>query len=104
MFVLWKWVFGPVTKGLSQRTEKIENSLKDAEKITTERNDFESWKQEKISLIRTEASAIITQAKRDAENLRASTLEQTKSEQQKVIANVQVKLEQEKQAMRRTSH
>lgn len=99
LFVLWKWVFGPVTKGLSQRTEKIESSLADAQKIAEERETFDSWKQGEISQVRTEAAGIITQAKVDAEKLKESTLTQTKDEQAKLIASAQAKLEQEKQAM-----
>ncbi|HEX3100108.1 MAG TPA: F0F1 ATP synthase subunit B [Patescibacteria group bacterium] len=99
LFVLWKWVFGPVTKGLSDRTEKIEHSLEDAKKIAEERETFDSWKQGEISQVRTEASAIILAAKSDAEKLKTETLEQTKLDQAKLVAQAQVKLEQEKQAM-----
>ena len=99
LFVLWKWVFGPVTKGLSDRTEKIESSLADAEKIAKDRETFDTWKQGEIGTVRTEASAIITAAKLDAEALKQSTLEQTKADQAKLIASAQTKLEQEKQAM-----
>ena len=99
LFVLWKWVFGPVTKGLSERTEKIESSLQDAEKIAKDRETFDTWKQGEIGTVRTEAAAIITAAKQDAEALKQSTLEQTKADQTKLIASAQTKLEQEKQAM-----
>jgi F-type H+-transporting ATPase subunit b len=99
LFVLWKWVFGPVTKGLADRTEKIESSLQDAEKIAQDRETFDTWKQGEISTVRTEASAIITAAKQDAEALKQSTLEQTKADQAKLITGAQTKLEQEKQAM-----
>jgi F-type H+-transporting ATPase subunit b len=99
LFVLWKWVFGPVTKGLAQRTEKIESSLAEAQRIAEERETFDSWKQGEISTVRTEAAAILTQAKRDAENLRSEMVEQTKLEQEKVMAAAQAKLEAEKQSM-----
>lgn len=99
LFVLWKWVFGPVTKGLADRTQKIETSLQDAEKIAKDRETFDTWKQGEIGTVRSEAAAIIAAAKRDAETLKQSTLEQTKQDQAKLIANAQVKLEQEKQAM-----
>lgn len=99
LFVLWKWVFGPVTKGLSDRTEKIEHSLADAQKIAEERETFDSWKRNEISQVRTEAAGILTQAKVDAEKLKTSTLDQTKDEQAKLIAIAQTRLEQEKQAM-----
>lgn len=99
LFVLWKWVFGPVTKGLSDRTEKIEHSLADAQKITEERETFDSWKQGEIGKVRMEASGILTQAKVDAEKLKENTLNQTKDEQAKLLVSAQSKLEQEKLAM-----
>lgn len=99
LFVLWKWVFKPVTKGLSDRTEKIEESLKEAEKIANDRSDFDSWKQGEISTVRTEATAIIAQAKETAESLKADTLKATTDEQNNLIEQAKKRLEQEKAAM-----
>lgn len=99
LFVLWKWVFGPVTKGLSDRTDKIEGSLAEAERIMKDRNDFDSWKQGEISTVRTEATAIITQAKQTAEELKASTLKTTTEEQTRLIEQTKSRLEQEKELM-----
>ncbi len=99
LFVLWKWVFKPVTKGLSDRTEKIENSLQDAEKIAKDRTDFDTWKQGEISTVRTEATAIITQAKETAEALKADTLKATADEQNNLVEQAKKRLEQEKAAM-----
>lgn len=99
LLVLWKWVFGPVTKGLADRTKKIETSLQDAKEIAKDRETFDTWKQGEIGAVRTEASAIITKAKKEAETLKQTTLEQTKQDQEKLITNVRAKLEQERQAM-----
>ncbi len=99
LFVLWKWVFKPVTKGLSDRTEKIEGSLVEAERIMKDRETFESWKQGEMSTVRTEATAIITQAKETAESLKADTLKTTADEQNNLIEQAKKRLEQEKTAM-----
>lgn len=99
LFVLWKWVFKPVTSGLSARTEKIENSLQEAEKIGKDRADFDSWKQDEISTVRTEATAIISQAKQSAESLKAETLKNTIDEQNKIMEQAKLRLEQEKGLM-----
>lgn len=97
LFVLWKWVWGPVTKGLADRTAKIENSLQEAEKISKDREDFDSWKQGEIATVRREAAGILTEAKQSAEHLRKQSLEQTKAEQEKFVAQTQAKLQQEKE-------
>jgi F-type H+-transporting ATPase subunit b len=99
LFVLWKWVFKPVTKGLSDRTAKIEGSLQEAERIAKDRETFESWKQGEISTVRTEASAIITQAKQAAETLKAETLKITTEEQARLIEQTKERMAQEKTAM-----
>ena len=99
LFVLWKWVFGPVTKGLSDRTKKIEDSLNEAQKIEKDRQDFDSWKQGEISTVRTEASAIIAQAKQTAEELKAATLKATTEEQNRLIEQTKERMAQEKTMM-----
>ncbi len=99
LFVLWKWVFGPVTKGLSDRTQKIENSLQEAEKISKDRQDFDSWKQGEISTVRTEASAIIAQAKQHAEELKSETVKATMDEQNRLIEQTKERMAQEKTMM-----
>ena len=99
LFVLWKWVFKPVTSGLSARTEKIENSLQEAEKIGKDRADFDSWKQEEISTVRTQATAIITQAKQAAESLKTEALKNTTDEQNRIMEQAKIRLEQEKGLM-----
>lgn len=99
LFVLWKWVFKPVTKGLSDRTDKIEGSLQEAERIMKDRSDFDSWKQTEMGTVRTEATAIISQAKKTAEDLKAETIKTTTDEQNRLIEQTKVRLEQEKGLM-----
>ncbi len=96
LFVLWKWVFKPVTKGLSDRTDKIEGSLAEAEKIMKDRADFDSWKNDEIGKVRSESSAIIAEAKKSAEELKADTLQTTTDEQNRLIEQTKARLESEK--------
>ncbi len=97
LFVLWKWVFRPVAKGLTARTEKIEKSLKDAQQITQDKETFDTWKNAEMSKVQQEASGIITQAKQEAEQLRQKLTDQTKQEQEKIVQQTKAQLEQEKQ-------
>lgn len=96
LFVLWKWVFTPVTKGLEKRTKTIEKSLQDAETVEQEKKNFEAWRITEMSAARKEASEIVTKAKVDAETVRAELLNKTKAEQQKVMDQTkeQLKIEQ----------
>ncbi len=85
LFVLWRWVFKPVSKKLTERSEKIATALKDAEDIEKEKLAFEEWKNKQIADAKNEAFQIITDAKKDAEAVKAEILKQAKIEQAKVV-------------------
>lgn len=96
LFVLWKWVFGPVTKGLTERTQKIEKSLADATKIAEERETFDTWKNSELAGVKKEASEILVQAKKDAQALKEQMLGDTKQEQSKLLEQAKQQIENEK--------
>src|SRR5574340_228833 len=50
--VLWKWVFIPVAKNLAARTEKIEKSLNDADRIAREKEEFAKWREAEMTKVR----------------------------------------------------
>lgn len=87
LFVLWKWVFTPVTNALSARTERIENSLKDANRIEKEKKEFETWQAKSMSEARSEASKIVADAEVAAEKVRADLLNKARLEQEQIIAD-----------------
>jgi F-type H+-transporting ATPase subunit b len=92
LFVLWKWVFGPVSKGLEARTKKIEDSLSDADRIEKEKTEFQAWREEQVALTRQEAAGIVSLAKQEAEKVRQELLEQTKAEQTKIVSTTREQL------------
>lgn len=96
LFVLWKWVFTPVAKKLTERTEKIEKSLFDVDKITKEKQDFEIWKNAEISKAKTEAIGIITKGQSEAIKVKDSILLKAKEEQQKLIEQAKAQILSEK--------
>ncbi len=96
LFVLWRFVFRPVAKALSDRTSKIENSLAEAQKIAAERETFDSWKNKEMSEVRQEAAGIITQAKGDAEQVRTQITDTAKAEAVKILEKGKIQLEEEK--------
>lgn len=96
LFVLWKWVWKPVTANMEERTRKIEESLINAEKISKEKNEFAAWKEAEISKARQEATAIIGEAKIQAESVRNQILEQAKQEQQALLEKGAKELAQQK--------
>ncbi len=96
LFVLWRYVFKPVTNGLTARTEKIEQSLADVEKINEDKETFDLWKKNEMNNVRQEAAAIIAQTKSESEELRNILSEKTKAEQNRIISQAQATIEIEK--------
>jgi F-type H+-transporting ATPase subunit b len=94
--ILWKWVFIPVARKLEERTTKIEQSLTDADRITTEKREFETWRQQEMNKARQEASGIVTDAQNDASKARQAIVEQTKQEQQKLVDQAKQQIESQK--------
>jgi F-type H+-transporting ATPase subunit b len=96
LFVLWKWVFTPITKALSSRTEKIEASLKTAESIAQERQQFSEWQKQQMTAVRQEAGSVLVEAKNQAEALRNSMLIETREQQEQILAKTKTQLEAER--------
>src|SRR5690348_9342004 len=59
LFVLWKWVFGPVGKKLQERSDKIEKSLQQAKEIEEKHKAAEQHRMLEIEKARKEASEIV---------------------------------------------
>jgi F-type H+-transporting ATPase subunit b len=96
LFILWKFVFKPVADKLQQRTDKIEKSLRDATTLEHEKTDFATWKQQEMAKTRQEASAIISEAEKQALEARQKITEETRLEQNKMVAQTRKQMEQEK--------
>ncbi len=99
LFVLWKWVWKPVTSNMEARTKKIEDSLLNADQITKDKEEFDSWRNTEMTKARQEATEIISSAKTQAEAVKAEVIEQTKAEQQDIIDRAQLELAQQKTKM-----
>lgn len=97
LFVLWRWVFKPVASSLQSRTERIENSLKDADRIEKEKQEFAKWRENEMSNARKQASELITQAKVEAGKTRDELLSKTKQEQEKLVEQAKTQITSEKQ-------
>jgi F-type H+-transporting ATPase subunit b len=99
LFVLWKWVFGPLGKKLQERTETIEKSLKHAEEIEQKHKDAESARLAEIEKARIEASEIITRAQKMAETTKDQIVAEAKAVAEKVNAQALVQIENEKKKL-----
>ena len=96
LFVLWKWVFTPVAKKLQERTDKIEKSMNDADRITKEKDEFGKWRENEMVKVRSQASALVTAAESQAQKSKEEILNQAKQEQSSLLKQTQLQILQEK--------
>ena len=96
LLIFWKWILPSVTKTMQARTERIQKSLTDADRIEKEKKEFETWRQTEMGKTRNEASSIVTSAQTEAGKAKQAILDQTKHDQQKLIDQAKSQIESEK--------
>src|SRR6185436_3509385 len=96
LLILWKFVFGPVAKKLTERTERVEKAMHDADAVEKEKQEFEKWKNEQMVKARHEASEILSKAKTDATKAKDEVIQQPKDEQQKLVEQDRNQMQTEK--------
>lgn len=98
-FVLWRWVFKPITRHLQERTSRIEQSLQDAEDIQRQKTEFDEWRAEEMQKTREETSQMVKKAKEEAELLRADILAKAKHEEERLRVEGLALLERQREAI-----
>jgi len=96
LLIFWKWILPGVTKAMQARTERIQKSLTDADRIEKEKKEFDVWRQAEMSKARQEASSIVTSAQTEAGKAKQAILDQTKADQQKLVDQAKTQIESEK--------
>jgi len=92
VFILWKWVFTPVTNALENRTKKIEASLHDAEQIKKQLADLESFKTTTERQARADYQKILAEAALAALDQKQKTLAEVKLQAEKMIADAEKRI------------
>lgn len=80
LYVLGKFAWGPILGALKKREDFIRDSLQQAKKDRQEAEDRLKEYAEKLDTARTEASAIVQEARRDAEVLKRKLEENAKAD------------------------
>jgi ATP synthase F0 subunit b len=99
LVIFWQWVYKPVVKMLDKRAETIEKSLKDAKTLETRVAKLEEERAKVIADAKTEALAILSAAKGDAEARKADMVAKAKAEVERVVKEGKAQLVKEKEAM-----
>jgi F-type H+-transporting ATPase subunit b len=80
VFVLGKFAWGPILSGLQQREDFIKKSLEDAKRDRDQAEARLAEYEQRLAQARAEATAIVEEGKRDAEAVKARTVEQLQKE------------------------
>lgn len=99
LFIFWKWVVKPLGKTLTDRTEKIEQGLKNAEYTDSEKKKFEDWKIHEMKKVRTEADHVLRTTTDMANKIKQETIVEAQVQANKVLDQAKTSIESEKVQM-----
>ncbi|PDW03456.1 F0F1 ATP synthase subunit B [Candidatus Viridilinea mediisalina] len=99
--LLWYLLYKPVLKMLNSRTERIEQSLKDAEQVKLQLANAKRDYDAEIAKARQEAAKIVAQAQERAKSQESEIIAQARREADKVRDEARVSAVQERDALLR---
>ena len=94
--IIWKFAFTPISKILSDRKERIEQGLKDAEQARKDRENAEAGRVAALQEARREANDILARAQKVADESRERDLAATREELERIRVRASAELESEK--------
>jgi len=96
LVLLWVFALKPVSKMLSDRKERIEQGLKDAEQARRDRESAESERVATLTEARREANEILARAQKVAQDSRDADIAATKEELERLRERATAEIEAEK--------
>jgi len=101
LFVIWKFVYGPLMKVLDERSAKIEQGLKDAEESAKLRSASAEDRDRTIAEARVQAREIIERANADAAAAADDKVRKAKEEVERIVLQGKDQLHTEREKMLR---
>jgi F-type H+-transporting ATPase subunit b len=95
--IIWTFAFKPVSRMLSERKERIEEGLRDAEQARRDREAAETERLAALQEARREANDVLTRAQKVADESRQRDIAATKEEVERIRARATADIEAEKQ-------
>ena len=100
IFILLVWLLKkPITKILEERTDKIEQSLKEAEQIKTELAKIESTKKELIAEAKKQSDALVQKGQEVATAIEKKANTEAKGQAEAVIERAKVEVVNQKEQL-----
>jgi F-type H+-transporting ATPase subunit b len=98
LFILKKFAWKPILKGLDDREKSIASSLDTAEKLKLEMAQMKSENEDLMAKAREERATMLKEAKETRDKMIAEAKEQAKAAGAKMIADAQAVINQQKNA------
>ncbi len=98
-FLLKKFLLKPILGLLEARRQKIEKSLKDAERIEKELTEIKEKREDILKNANQKAEEILGEAKEIAESRKTEIINATKKESEKILEEAKISIEREKQKL-----
>lgn len=99
LFAFWRWIVKPLGKTLTDRQNKIESGLKNAQYMEDEKKRFEEWKQNEMKKVRTEADHILRTTNDTANKIKQDTIVEAQKQSATLLAQAKSSIESEKNQM-----
>lgn len=97
LFVLRRFAWGPISKALTEREARIEESITSAERALEEARKVQADNEKARRESEQEAQRILREARETAEKLRAEEVEKTREQIRQMQAQAEAEIEREKQ-------
>ncbi len=97
LFVLRRFAWGPITRALSEREQRIDESIKSAEKALAEARQIQADNERARREADQEAQRVIRETREAAEKLRAVEVEKTREQIRQMQEQAQAEIEREKE-------
>lgn len=97
-FILAKYAWKPIVGSLQERQNNIDDAILSAERVRQEMSELKSENEELLAKAREERSQMMRDAKETRDNIIAEAREQAKDEMNKIVADAQAVIHQQKMA------
>jgi len=98
LVVLGKFAWKPILKAINDREQGIEDALARADKMKSELATMQSENEALLAKAREERATLIKEAKEASEKMIADAKDKAKSEYERIVADAQVAITQQKNA------
>ncbi len=98
LWLLAKFAWKPIVKGLDEREKNISDSIQAAENVRKEMAELKSENEALLSKARDERAQMMREAKETRDKIIADAKEQARAETNKIVADAQAVINQQKMA------